>query len=388
MKEGRRVLNGLLLAVLSIVIILGSVSLSLMESGFAVAQAPEVPASQEIAFRDALATLVYTPPPGSTLVPMDMATSTEVPALDFTPNKTCVMPVAWVTFEVPSGETLTSLASRFQTSPSALKTANCMQGSTLTGGMLIYVPNNPPPIIRPTRTQRAACYDPPYGWVVYIIRHGDTLYSLSRQFGLTVDFLMSANCLTSTYIVTGQRLYVPYLPAPATLYPSATAVPSRTPTRILTQTPTTKPPVAGTPTPTGTPTSTSELPPKGTVTPTSTPAWLPPTSTSEPSPTATRWVPPTPTETLWVPPPQPSDTPWAPPPPSDTPWVAPPQPSDTPGVFPPPDQPPEPPTPYPPTPYPGLNQNSSLYPYSKAAYQSASFLDRLYTLWVAWISSP
>ncbi|MCZ7583642.1 MAG: LysM peptidoglycan-binding domain-containing protein [Deltaproteobacteria bacterium] len=50
-------------------------------------------------------------------------------------------------------------------------------------------------------------------WPVYTIVRGDTLYSISRRTGTTVDALMTANCLTSTIIFSGQALRVPTLPS-------------------------------------------------------------------------------------------------------------------------------------------------------------------------------
>ncbi len=44
---------------------------------------------------------------------------------------------------------------------------------------------------------------------VYIVRWGDTLYSIARRFGTTVTAIMQANGLTSAYIYAGQRLIIP-----------------------------------------------------------------------------------------------------------------------------------------------------------------------------------
>ncbi len=50
-------------------------------------------------------------------------------------------------------------------------------------------------------------------WPVYTVVRGDTLYSIARRAGTTVDALMAANCLTGSVIYAGQGLRVPTLPS-------------------------------------------------------------------------------------------------------------------------------------------------------------------------------
>lgn len=45
--------------------------------------------------------------------------------------------------------------------------------------------------------------------IIYYVRYGDTLFSISQRFGTNVPALMSANGLTSYYIYAGQRLVIP-----------------------------------------------------------------------------------------------------------------------------------------------------------------------------------
>jgi LysM repeat protein len=44
---------------------------------------------------------------------------------------------------------------------------------------------------------------------VYTVQRGDTLYSLARRFGTTVQAIMQTNGLASTAIFAGQRLFIP-----------------------------------------------------------------------------------------------------------------------------------------------------------------------------------
>lgn len=90
-----------------------------------------------------------------------------------------------------------------------------------------------------TRTP-VPCY-PEMRWPVYTVRRGDTLYNIARLTGTTYPRLMAANCLTSTLIRTGQRLFVPRLPVVTKTF-TPTPV---TPTPV---TPTTAPPTTVVPT--------------------------------------------------------------------------------------------------------------------------------------------
>ena len=49
--------------------------------------------------------------------------------------------------------------------------------------------------------------------MIYIIRHGDSLYKIAQKYGLTVDEIMRANGLTSDLIIAGESLFLPLLPA-------------------------------------------------------------------------------------------------------------------------------------------------------------------------------
>jgi hypothetical protein len=126
-------------------------------------------------------------------------------------------------------------------------------------------------------------------WPIYRVKPGDTLFSLALATGSTVQELLSANCLASSQIYSGQALYVPRpIANPVTSTVTATWTPTASPTATATHTAT------DTPTSTYTPT----------VTPSDTPS---PTPTDSPTPpptiTVTFTAPPsvTPTDTYTVP---------------------------------------------------------------------------------------
>lgn len=163
-----------------------------------------------------------------------------------------------------------------------------------------------PPPAPPTATSAGpppatpTCAPAPADWVTYHVQRGDTLYSLARNSGTTLDVVVSVNCLGSTTIHVGQALLLPKLPDTATPAPAtSTAVPATAtsrPTATTLTEPTATAPFTSTPTQAGATLAPTDLPATSTPTPASvaaasaTPAssspTIPPPSTRTPgSPT-------------------------------------------------------------------------------------------------------
>ena len=213
------------------------------------------------------------------------------------------IPDGWVAYIIQSGDNLLKLSATSGATPSEISQANCLDLSVLLAGSDIYLPPVPP--------ERPQC-GPPIWWVRYLVRRGNTLYSLARSHGTTVFAIMQANCLESSRIFAGRSLFLPptiivptRLPtATSTLTPSPTpsptSVPSATPVPAASATPTTAPLATLTPTGTATASASPSVTPTDTPTPTATN--IAPTATATPSPTSV----PTATETQT---PRPTDTP-------------------------------------------------------------------------------
>ncbi len=61
---------------------------------------------------------------------------------------------------------------------------------------------------------------PPADWSIYLVQQGNTLLSVAQRYGIDVDSLMRVNCLNTTTIFVGQRLYVPGPPMAAQAAPA------------------------------------------------------------------------------------------------------------------------------------------------------------------------
>jgi LysM repeat protein len=234
-----------------------------------------------------------------------------VPSLTPTPTSTsCPIPPDWQRYSVGPFDTLPSIAQQFNLTSDQLMQSNCLTKPSVVMGQTIYVPP-----FKPTPTT-GPCY-PPFNWLVYIVQPGDTLGSIASRYGISVYTLMRANCLPTTYIYYGQRLYVPPIypivpPSPTLIVPTFTPTPpigtltptippSETPTPVPTTSSPTPPAITETPGPTDTPEPTNTPAPTDTPAPTNTPApTIAPTST--PVPTVAATEPPPPTNTPEPPP--------------------------------------------------------------------------------------
>jgi LysM repeat protein len=204
-----------------------------------------------------------TPPPGT-------------PTLVALQPTACPTPRGWRVYTIQPGDTLEGLAEQSGLSAAELRRSNCLSGVTLIPNAILYLPQargataSPtarptllptlPPTLPPTLTATlrpsstlVACGPPP-GWIVYVVRRGDTLFRLSIAYGVSMDMLRAANCMSGTGLIAGQTLYVP---------------------NVITRTPAvTSPPPSATPQPepteTSAPPSDTPVPPTETVAPTAT----------------------------------------------------------------------------------------------------------------------
>ncbi|MGE3840621.1 MAG: LysM peptidoglycan-binding domain-containing protein [Vicinamibacterales bacterium] len=117
--------------------------------------------------------------------------------------------VRWHT--VKRGETLSSLAKRFKVSRTELAAANEIRTTAkLRAGQELAIPRTPGPQVA-ADTLRAA-NDPPSqpseSVSTYMVRRGDTLFSIAKRFGLSVENLKNLNGLQATRIHPGDRLTV------------------------------------------------------------------------------------------------------------------------------------------------------------------------------------
>jgi LysM repeat protein len=318
MKEMRQVVLGILAALFSTALVLGGLSVTMVEGGQRIAlfsgpisiQLPTVTPSLTATPQPT----IPTPLPGTpTFTPTATPPPSSTPTLPPTPTSSCPAPPGWTAITIQPEDSLQSLADQFNTTKEILKKNNCLVTESIIAGYSIYVPNSQPSATSTPLPTSTTC-GPPAGWILYTVQPFDNLFRLALKTNTSVYALEAANCLNSDNIIVGQKIYLPSLPATATAThatprttstraPTSTSVPTNFPTRTPTPTGTQPPTLVHTSTNTPvTPTPTSSLtltpqPPTATpVTPTDTPIptdtpvptnTSPPTNTSVPSDTPT-----------------------------------------------------------------------------------------------------
>lgn len=277
MQNLRQLGGGVIIAIFSVILVVGGIFLSLAETLPPAATPTLIPPTLPLSLPSPTATIeTASPSPTPTASP---ATETPTQVASLFPTTisllpaSCTPPSGWIRVITSAGDTIYALAERYKTSAESLSTANCLLSADVPAGFALYVP----PV--PTVAVIIAC-GPPRGWARnHVVHPGDNLYRIALSYGTTVSQLQRANCMGgSTTIYSGQRLWVPNIP---TRTPGITVIPEfPTATPTATQTEIIVPP---TDTPTSIPTPTPTEPPTATPTEISLPTATP-TPTTPPSP--------------------------------------------------------------------------------------------------------
>lgn len=257
MKALRQMGSGFIIGVISLLLVIGGISLSLAETS-----APSLPPTPS-PIPTTFAVEFASPLPSPTqFVETSTETSTPTPTMTLAQPTSCVIPAGWVSTTVRANDTLYSIAERYKTTADILDQNNCLNNIPPAVGAVLYVPPVPTVTVIPC--------GPPASWVrAHIVKAGENLFRISLLYRTSVAQLQRANCMgSSTIIHVGQLLWVPNVP---TSTPGITV--TATPTNTLTRTPDFSTPTAtfivtSSPVPTSTTAPTQTVPPSPTPTPT------------------------------------------------------------------------------------------------------------------------
>ena len=218
MQTLRQLGVGVIIAILSVILVIGGVFLSLAETLPPPSTPTQIPPTFPESFPTPTGTLET-----ATVLPTETQTSlptlTPTLALALGSPTTCTPPSGWIVVTTSSGDTVYELAQRYKTTAENLNAANCLTAAELPAGLALYVPPVPTVTVIPC--------GPPFGWVrSYIVKRGDTLFSIALSYNITYPQLQRGNCMgTSTTIYAGQRLWVPNVPT-RTPIPGVTIIPT------------------------------------------------------------------------------------------------------------------------------------------------------------------
>jgi peptidoglycan DL-endopeptidase LytE len=114
---------------------------------------------------------------------------------------------AWAaSYTVQPGDTLYSLAKRFQTTPAALTALNKLSSPNLRVGQTLEVPER-----------------------THAVAKGDTLFNIAKRYGVTMDALRVQNKLSGNAVSIGQVLVIPWEPSVTETASSKPVMPATVP---------------------------------------------------------------------------------------------------------------------------------------------------------------
>lgn len=216
MQALRQMGGGVLIAIISLLLVVGGISLSLAET------TPPQPTPTPLQLISIATSLEQ-----STATPILINTNTlAAPTLTVAPvlpsataPVICNSPAGWLQIVVNANDTLYTIAERYKTTAEILGANNCLNNTIPAAGSLLYVPPVPTVTVIPC--------GPYSGWIkAYSVQPGDNLYRISLLYRTTVPQLQRANCMGgSITIYTGQLLWVPNVPIST---PGITVIPTFT----------------------------------------------------------------------------------------------------------------------------------------------------------------
>lgn len=114
------------------------------------------------------------------------------------PSKSGTNPNNMFMYTVKKGDTLYSIARKYNTTVQKIIDLNYLKNSSISPGEVLRIPE--------TYTKEEEMYLPNY--TNYIVKSGDTLYSIARTNNLTVDTIINDNSLTKNTLQVGQILKI------------------------------------------------------------------------------------------------------------------------------------------------------------------------------------
>ena len=105
-----------------------------------------------------------------------------------------------VTYVVQKGDTLYSIALKYGTTPNEIIRKNNLKNNTLTVGQTLTIPND---------VESTGDYSDMSNSNAYVVQRGDSLYSIANAYNVSVNDLRNINNLTSDILSVGQVLIIP-----------------------------------------------------------------------------------------------------------------------------------------------------------------------------------
>lgn len=108
----------------------------------------------------------------------------------------------YINYTVVKGDSLYSIARKYNVTVDEIKSLNNLKSNLLSIGRVLKIPTSSIIDTEVTPTP------PSSNTNIYIVKKGDTLYSIANKFGTTVSNIKELNNLTSNTLSIGQRLII------------------------------------------------------------------------------------------------------------------------------------------------------------------------------------
>ncbi|PMP67887.1 MAG: hypothetical protein C0190_02375 [Thermodesulfobacterium geofontis] len=115
----------------------------------------------------------------------------------------------YVPYLIKKGDTLYSIAKKYNISVEELKKMNHIQDNTISIGQILKIPVNKKEVFSQNLDYPAHFTSQENTKILYhVVKRGETLYSISRQYGISVEELKKLNNLRTSKLKTGQKLKI------------------------------------------------------------------------------------------------------------------------------------------------------------------------------------
>lgn len=112
------------------------------------------------------------------------------------PDKNGINPNNMFMYTVQKGDTLYNIAKKYNTTVSKIIDLNYLKSPNLSIGQVLRIPE--------MYTKEEDMYLPQY--INYVVKKGDTLYSIAKDFNLAIDTIKKDNALVNNNLSLGQNL--------------------------------------------------------------------------------------------------------------------------------------------------------------------------------------
>ena len=122
------------------------------------------------------------------------------------PTNTGINPSNYITYTVKKGDSLYSIAKKYNITPDTIIKDNSLQSNTLSIGQNLK--------IRTTTQIVEECFGEEYippkeeTTITYIVKKGDNLYSIAKKYNTTVESIKNKNNLKTNSLTIGQQLII------------------------------------------------------------------------------------------------------------------------------------------------------------------------------------